>query len=303
MDGILIVDKPRGMTSHDVVRCVRRVFHTRKAGHAGTLDPMATGLLQIAIGRATRILEFLTAGDKTYRAVMKLGEITDTQDAEGKTLERRDAAGITNEDLERVCKSVEGDILQVPPMFSALKKNGTPLYKLARQGIEIEREARTVHIRSVRLQEVQLPLVALEIECSKGTYIRTLCHDMGLSLGTGAHLVELRRTRSGAFTEAEAIQLQELEALDPQRDPIPILSMEESLRGLPSREVTSLAGAGLANGIPPDYSATSGDPVKVGQIMALKSSGRLAAVARFDPSREREKRGDFELLKVFPGTS
>jgi tRNA pseudouridine55 synthase len=210
MNGILLIDKPQGMTSHDVVRRVRRLLRTRRVGHTGTLDPLATGVLPVAVGEATRIVQFLMEGDKTYRAVLKLGEITTTQDAEGEVLERRPVEGITVEAVIAAARSFAGVIHQLPPMYSALKKDGVPLYRLARQGIEVERESREVRIDRLQILDVDLPLVTLEVDCSKGTYVRTLCHDLGLALGTGAHLVALRRTRSGSFTEADCVKLEQL---------------------------------------------------------------------------------------------
>ncbi len=175
---------------------------------------MATGVLVVAVGEATRIVEFLMAGEKTYRAVMKLGEITDTQDAEGKILERRPVEGVGREEIEAACAAFTGHIRQVPPMYSALKKNGVSLHRLARQGIEVERASRAIEINRLTITAVDLPHVHLEIDCSKGTYIRTLAHDLGASLGPGAHLSALRRVRSGSFSETDCVDLAALEKAD-----------------------------------------------------------------------------------------
>ena len=298
MNGILLIDKPQGMTSHDVVRRVRRLLRTRRVGHTGTLDPLATGVLPIAVGEATRIVQFLMEGDKTYRAVLKLGETTTTQDAEGEVLERRPVEGVTAEAVVAAARSFEGVIRQLPPMYSALKKDGVPLYRLARQGIEVERESREVRIDRLQILDVDLPLITLEVDCSKGTYVRTLCHDLGIALGTGAHLVALRRTRSGSFTEADCVALERLET-DGTATP-PLLSVDEALCGMPALEIDAEAARRLADGIPPALSSLSAAPgCPEGETVRLMHAGTLLAIARFAPGRLSEKRGDFELLRVF----
>jgi tRNA pseudouridine55 synthase len=298
MNGILLIDKPQGMTSHDVVRRVRRLLRTRRVGHTGTLDPLATGVLPVAVGEATRIVQFLMEGDKTYRAVLKLGETTTTQDAEGEVLERRPVAGITAEAVTAAARSFVGVIRQLPPMYSALKKDGVPLYRLARQGVEVERESREVRIDRLQILAVDLPLITLEVDCSKGTYVRTLCHDFGLVLGTGAHLVALRRTRSGTFTEADCVTLEQLET-DGAAAP-PLLSVTEALIGMPALEIDAEAARRLADGIPPTLASLVAVPgCPEGETVRLMHGGTLLAVARFAPGRSSEKRGDFELLRVF----
>lgn len=297
MNGLLIIDKPQGMTSHDVVRRVRRLLHTRRVGHTGTLDPLATGVLPVAVGEATRIVQFLMEGEKTYRAVLRLGETTTTQDAEGEVLERRPVAGVTAEAVFAAARLFEGDIRQIPPMYSALKKDGVPLYRLARQGLEVEREAREVRIERLQILDVNLPLVTFEVDCSKGTYVRTLCHDLGEALGTGAHLVALRRTRSGDFTEADCIQLEQLEAT---ATPPSLLSVTDALRSMPALEVDQVAARRLGDGVPPALSGLTATPdCRDGEIVRLVHARALLAIARFAPGRENEKRGDFELLRVF----
>ena len=298
MNGILLIDKPQGMTSHDVVRRVRRLLRIRRVGHTGTLDPLATGVLPVAVGEATRIVEFLMEGDKTYRAVLKLGETTTTQDADGEVLERRSIDGVAADFIAEVACSFEGVIRQLPPMYSALKKDGVPLYRLARQGIEVEREFREVRIERLRIVAVDLPLVTLEVDCSKGTYVRTLCHDLGQAIGTGAHLVALRRTRTGDFTEADCIMLEQLEA---DGAPVPpFLSMAEALRSMPATEIDADAARRLADGVPPSIASGVSEPeFLAGATVRLMHDGVLLAVARFAPGRTQEKRGDFELLRVF----
>ena len=205
--GVLVIDKPGGMTSHDVVMRVRRILGAKKVGHTGTLDPMATGLLPLCIGGATKIARFLEGGDKEYRATIKFGIETDTYDAEGKVVAESDTSGVSEEMVVEALAQFRGKIQQIPPMYSAVKIGGTPLYKLARKGITVEREPKEVDISSIDVEEFTMPLLTMRIACSKGTYIRTLCHDLGSAVGCGAHLVALRRTRSGHFSLKDAITL------------------------------------------------------------------------------------------------
>ena len=213
-DGLLLVDKPAGMTSSDVVVAVRRMFRLRKVGHAGTLDPQATGLLLLLVGRGTKFCTSLMGGDKTYEGTLRLGAATTTQDAEGEVVSGSDPSGVARERLEAlVASDFTGDIFQTPPMVSAIKVNGVPLYKMARKGEEVAREPRLVHIYSFRIDDFALPDVRFTVRCTKGTYVRTLCHDIGAALGCGGHLAALRRTRSGRFSVADAIALDDLRAL------------------------------------------------------------------------------------------
>ena len=210
MNGFLVVNKPAGLTSHDVVARVRRAAHQRRVGHAGTLDPAAEGVLIVCLGPATRLVDHLMAGTKRYTATIALGVTTTTDDAEGDVVERRDPSGIVRPEVERVLQDLTGPILQVPPMYSALKVAGQPLYKLARKGIEIERQARPVTIHSLTLLDFASPRLVLDVVCSKGTYIRTLARDIGERLGCGAHLAHLLRTASGRFTLDGATRLDDL---------------------------------------------------------------------------------------------
>jgi len=301
MHGLLIIDKPQGLTSHDVVRRVRRLFRTKRVGHTGTLDPMATGVLPVAIGEGTKLVQFLMAGAKSYRATLKLGETTDTYDAEGTILQRRPLPPLTSDDIVRCCQKFIGDIQQTPPMFSAIKKNGIPLHQLARQGIEVEREPRNVEILRIEVLEVSLPYVTLEVDCGKGTYIRSLAHDLGEELGTGAHLTALRRTRNGFFDEADAVPLDRLESM-PVTD-IPLLSPLEAMKGFALLPVSIDAARALKFGIPPALEAIEGPcSIAEGDTAGLIYDGRLLAVVRFAPGRQKERRGDFELLRVMiPG--
>ncbi|MBM4142144.1 MAG: tRNA pseudouridine(55) synthase TruB [Lentisphaerae bacterium] len=209
-DGILLVDKPSGPTSHDVVHRIRRRFGFRKVGHGGTLDPQATGLLVILVGRTTKLSSRFLTSDKSYEGAMCLGVATDSQDAQGQVVATRDFAGVTRAQVEAGMARRTGDILQIPPMVSAKKVEGVPLYKRARRGQVLEREAKPVHVYEFTLTAFAPPRVAFRLRCSKGTYVRTLCADIGEELGCGAHLAELRRTRSGDYTLADALPLDAL---------------------------------------------------------------------------------------------
>ncbi len=302
MHGLLLVDKPAGMTSHDVVRQVRRICRTRKVGHAGTLDPLATGVLPVAVGDGTKILQFLLAEDKSYRATFRLGTTTDTLDSEGETLLQRPISEDAEEQLPSVCAQFRGTIMQVPPMYSALKKNGVPLYKLARKGETVEREARQVCIKRLDLLSVELPAVTIEVDCSKGTYIRTLVADIGEALGCGAHLTALRRLRSGQFDIARCISLDDLATAVSGAGCSALLSLDEALANLPAVAVLPAAAEKLTNGVPPGLESIAADSeLSAGELVRLQIDRRLAAVARFAPDRQIEKRGDFELVRVFLG--
>ncbi|MCZ7592334.1 MAG: tRNA pseudouridine(55) synthase TruB [Kiritimatiellae bacterium] len=214
LDGILLVDKPAGPTSHDVVDVVRRLFDLPKVGHGGTLDPGATGLLILLLGRATKLSQAVMSADKVYEGSLVLGVSTDTHDAEGEVLLRRDASGITEEQLAAEFKKWVGDVEQVPPMVSAIKKDGVALYKMARQGQEIQREPRLLHIFEFALLKFSAPLATFRVRCSKGTYVRTLCHDVGEGLGCGACMNTLHRVRSGKWDVKDAVRFEELVELD-----------------------------------------------------------------------------------------
>ena len=209
MNGIVIVDKPQGWTSQDVTARLRRVFNTRRIGHGGTLDPMATGVLPVFVGRATRGVEFFEHAEKTYETVLRLGITTDTEDITGTVLTQQDAF-VTGEMLETVLARFRGEIMQVPPMYSALKVNGQKLYDLARKGKEVERQPRPITIHELTLLGMEADGIHLRVRCSKGTYIRTLCKDIGAALGCGGCMAALRRVAAGAYTIEEAVPLQTL---------------------------------------------------------------------------------------------
>ena len=209
MNGIVIIDKPQGWTSQDVTARLRRVFNTRRIGHGGTLDPMATGVLPVFVGRATRGVEFFEHAEKTYETVLRLGLTTDTEDISGTVLTEREV-NVTGEQLEKVLENFRGEIMQVPPMYSALKINGQKLVDLARKGKEVERQPRPITIHELTLLGMEADGIRLRVRCSKGTYIRTLCKDIGEQLGCGGCMAALRRVQAGEYTISEAIPLMEL---------------------------------------------------------------------------------------------
>ncbi len=211
--GVLNVYKEKGYTSHDVVAKLRGIVKQKKIGHTGTLDPDAEGVLPVCFGKATKLCDLLTDKDKTYQAVLLLGQVTDTQDTSGQVLEKHSTEDLTNEKVENVIRSFEGEYDQIPPMYSALKVNGKKLYELAREGQEVERKARRITIHEIRILEINLPEVKLEVTCSKGTYIRTLCHDIGQKLGCGGCMESLLRTRVSSFTLKDSLKLPEIEKL------------------------------------------------------------------------------------------
>jgi tRNA pseudouridine55 synthase len=233
-DGVLLVDKAAGMTSHDVVAIVRRRLQMKKVGHCGTLDPIATGLLLLTLGRGTKIQDLLMSEDKEYSGTMILGISTDTQDSAGITTEERPVPALDEGAIRAAFDKYAGDFYQMPPMVSAIKQGGVPLYKLARQGKTVEREPRLVHVYRYSIDRIALPEIDFTVVCSKGFYVRTYAHDIGETLGCGAHLKNLRRTKSGRFAVEGAITVEELK----EADPVDVLS-----RILTLPEVSRMRGA------------------------------------------------------------
>ncbi|MDQ3313860.1 MAG: tRNA pseudouridine(55) synthase TruB [Verrucomicrobiota bacterium] len=229
-DGVLLVDKAGGMTSHDVVALVRRRLQIKKVGHCGTLDPIATGLLLLTLGRGTKIQDLLMSEDKEYAGTLSLGTTTDTQDRAGQVLEERPLPPLTEETVRAAFEKYRGDFYQMPPMVSAIKQGGVPLYKLARQGKTVEREARLVHVYRYSIERIAPPEIDFSVNCSKGFYVRTYAHDIGETLGCGAHLKNLRRTRSGRFPVEGAITVDELQNANPVDILARILSLPEVSR-------------------------------------------------------------------------
>jgi tRNA pseudouridine55 synthase len=300
MHGLLLIDKPAGLSSHDVVRQVRRTFKTRKVGHAGTLDPLATGVLPVAIGEGTKLLQFLLAEDKSYRATMRLGVTTDTLDSEGEILSENE---VPQDIIQRLVPAMEkfvGMIDQVPPMYSALKRDGVPLYKLARAGKVVDRPARQIRIDRCELISMQLPELTLEVDCSKGTYIRSLCADLGEALGCGAHLTALCRLRTGQYSLERCLPLAQVDDILQVENHPAFLSIDEALFYYPALELAEPAVTRLSHGVPPQQTELTDElSVEPGEIVRLVSSGSLLAMARYVPNRSTEKRGDFELIRCF----
>lgn len=209
MDGIINVYKPVGITSFDVIRDIKKITGIKKIGHTGTLDPLASGVLPICIGKATKAVDFIMNGFKIYKAELKLGVVTDTYDREGKILETN-KINVSEEEIIKCINSFKGDILQVPPMYSAIKVNGKKLYELARKGIEVELESRPIKIFDIEILEVKIPYVTFNVKCSKGTYIRSLCYDIGKNLNCGATMWNLERIQSGSFSKNNSVKLEDL---------------------------------------------------------------------------------------------
>jgi tRNA pseudouridine55 synthase len=213
LEGVLLVDKPGEHTSHDVIARLRGKLRMRKIGHAGTLDPMATGLLIVLLGRATRVSQFLISLDKEYEGTIELGKTTDSQDADGQLMETRPVPALSEAEVRAAMAGFLGDQYQTPPMFSAIKIGGVPLYKKARKGEEVEREPRFIRVMAWDLLGLELPRIHFRLRCTKGTYVRTLAHDLGTKLGCGAHLSALRRTATDRFNVSQALTLGQIEEL------------------------------------------------------------------------------------------
>ena len=280
VDGVLLLDKPQGLSSNTALQIARRLLNAEKAGHTGTLDPMATGLLPLCFGEATKFSSELLDADKSYEATLKLGVTTTTADAEGEVLLTRPVA-VTDEMLATALAKFTGQISQVPPMYSALKRDGKPLYEYARAGVELEREARNVVIHKIELLDWQGDEVRIAVDCSKGTYIRTLAEDIGEFLGCGAHLTALRRTRIATITLAGAVTLEQMENT---ADRDALLAATESLLGdLPEAHLDAVASDRLLHGQPvsvagvsaPRYRTYAADGRFIG-LCQLDAQGRLA---------------------------
>lgn len=268
MHGVLVVDKPKGITSFDVVREVRRALGEKKVGHTGTLDPMATGVLPVCVGDATKISQFILESTKAYDATVKLGAVTDTLDAEGKVLETRPVPTVTRELLEAALQKFRGTFAQVPPMYSAIKVGGKRLYELARAGEEIERQPREVTVYELQLRDFSADEVKLSVRSSKGFFVRSLAADLGEALGCGAHLCALRRTQSGPFTLAHAIPLAEVTKAST------LVSLNDSLKDLPAHRVTEPEAQRVRHG-----GVVEVAPSLTGVHRIIEPSGALLAVA------------------------
>jgi tRNA pseudouridine55 synthase len=284
--GFFNIDKPAGMTSHDVVAKIRRILQLKKVGHAGTLDPMATGVLIVCVGGATRLSEYVMQSTKRYQAQVCLGVTTNTFDATGEIQQVRDAGGIQREDVEETLKHFIGDIQQVPPMYSAIKQGGRKLYDLARAGQTVEREARAVRIEALAITEWSPPLFTLDVTCSAGTYVRSLAYDLGETLGVGAHLSGLTRTASGAFRLEEAVSLQML--LSSHDWKTYLILPQNALGGWLVVHCDEQQTSEIQHGRPVMAADASGDQL----ALAYAPEGRLIAIVQANS-------GAWKPLKVF----
>lgn len=314
LDGVLNVAKPSGWTSHDVVEKLRRTLGIRKVGHAGTLDPMATGVLPLLLGKGTRLSEYLIEWDKEYEAVMRLGQVTDTQDATGSVIQERSVSGITEEAIRTTLRQFEGLIQQVPPMYSALKVDGRPLYKMARAGKTVPRNPRPITIHELTLLKVDLPDVLFRMTCSKGTYVRTLCADIGEVLGVGGHLHQLCRTRVGPFHIQDAVSPLEInnEFRFPEKNQA-MWGLDSVLNHLPEVVIDSLMVSRALNGAPIPQSSVSGpfwgdpsEPPPGQEILRVKDPlGQLLGLGKFKGNSHDSQGSDqsLVLVKVFAQSS
>ena len=275
--GILLIDKPAGMTSAKVVAMVKRLTGSNKTGHAGTLDPLATGLLICCLNQATKLARFLLEGEKTYEAVLRLGIRTDSQDAAGRILSRQDTSNVTETEVEKTMRGFTGPIQQQPPAYSALKYHGKPLYHWARKGKPVAKPPRTVVISSLEIQKIALPRVCFSVTCSAGTYIRTLCADVGDSLGCGGHLMSLRRTVSCGFLVAQALDLEQLETMaDTGAWKARLIPPVDALPGMPAHQADNALRDKIKFGRP--IGPSDGIKIQAEKIKIIDADWNLLAV-------------------------
>jgi tRNA pseudouridine55 synthase len=284
IDGVLLLDKPAGMTSNAVLQKIKWLYNAAKAGHTGTLDPLATGLLPLCLGEATKFAGELLSADKTYLATVRLGIRTTTGDAEGAAVSQRDV-DVTREQLQQVMSRFVGDISQVPPMYSALKYQGRNYYEYARAGIEIPRVAREVRIHELTLQSFAPPECVLQVRCSKGTYVRTLAEDIGEALGCGAHLAALRRTAIGDFAEAHTFTVAQIEAMPPAQRAEALLPVDTLIRHLPAWTLSADAALQVGMG-----RCVRGDSAPDGPCRLYDPEGRFLGLGEASAGDIRPKR-------------
>ncbi len=308
MNGVIVIDKPKGWTSHDVVARVRSMLRVKKAGHGGTLDPLATGVLPVYLGEATKLVPFNLEGTKEYLARMRLGQETDTQDADGRITAETTGFSYCWEDVEAVLGRFRGRIQQTPPVYSAIKQDGVPLYKMARAGEKPVIAAREVTIEILRLKEMDLPYVTLEVVCSRGTYIRTLCADIGRELRCGGHVVELRRLRSGKFRMEQAVTLEDLHRLKGSKDLAGrLISMRDGVDTDEAIRVEERAIPAIRQGRPVPLNQIPEGPcryLRKGQRICLLGGGNeLLAIAEAQPDGGpgTGPMGALRILRVFHG--
>ena len=303
MDGLLIINKPRGWTSHDVVAKLRKILSIQKIGHTGTLDPDATGVLTVCIGRATKLAQYTNEFDKEYKVVMKLGVSTDTLDATGKVVKETKEFEVSTAQIEEAFKKFTGKINQIPPMYSAVKVKGVPLYRHARKGKEVSREAREVNIKEIKFLEHSGEFVKFDVTCSKGTYIRTLCSDIGDLLGPGAHMFSLERTRSGEFSISDAMTVEDAEGLNRSGNLMSRMKSLEQMTGwMPSVIINKRGYSLVRDGRPLDTGAI--DEVKrdffpEDTVAVADISGELKAIGKAICSSDEARHGsDKNVLKI-----
>lgn len=300
VDGVLPIDKPAGPTSHDMVALARRALATRRIGHTGTLDPFASGLLLLCVGRATRIAEYLSGMDKRYTAIVRLGVSTDTEDATGGILSEHDATGITRSDVESALRAQRGEILQTPPAYSAKKVDGVRSYRLAREGRAVELEPVSVTIHHLEITQVETPHVHLDVICSSGTYIRAIARDLGAALGVGAHLTALRRTAVGSYSVDDAISADDLDAISAARrargsvagvadapsdtPPPALISTLDALGAMPRIDVSPDDIGNIRHG----RTIIRNDAAD--GVVALAAGGELIAIAHAEGGRVRPRK-------------
>ncbi len=283
MEGVVNIDKQAGMTSHDVVLQVRRILGEKRIGHTGTLDPLATGVLVLCIGKATRIAQYLEAGEKEYDAVMKLGVVTDTLDADGRIIETRTCPAPEREAVVTMMQRFVGTIMQQPPAFSAVKIAGVPSYKRAREGKAEPNKPRLVTIHALELTDYEYPFMSIRVKCSKGVYIRSLCADLGDALGPGAHVVNLKRTRSGKFTISDAVTLEDLaDKANAGELGQTIATIDDALADIPPIPLAEVEASKVSHGGKVTCPPQSGSVGKIGLVRLHDPFGRLLALARLE---------------------
>lgn len=300
MEGLLIINKQKGWTSHDVVAKLRRMLSIQKIGHTGTLDPDATGVLTVCIGRATKLAQYTNEFDKEYKVVMRLGISTDTQDATGRVIKETEEFKISREQIEEAFRKFTGKISQIPPMYSAVKVKGVPLYRHARKGKEVTREPREINITEIKLLEYSGELVSFEVTCSKGTYIRTLCADIGDFLGVGAHMFSLERTRSGEFSIKDSITIEDAEGLNLSGNLEPRLKKLEQITGwMPSATINKYGYSLVRDGRALDREAVDGikgDFCRDDTVAVIDNSGVLKAIGKAICSSNEVRCGSSEKI-------
>jgi tRNA pseudouridine55 synthase len=303
MNGFVVINKPAGITSHDVVSTVRKILKMKKVGHTGTLDPFATGVLPIALGEATKAISYLDESIKEYLAVMRLGISTDTQDYTGNVIREGVYHHLTHDLVRQVFSTFVGTIQQVPPMFSAVKQSGIRLYKLARQGVDVIREPRVINILSINLEKIDLPSITFRVRCSRGTYVRTLANDIGDMLGCGAHLAELHRTMSGIFIQDDSITIEKLALLKDQGSLAEnVISPHFSLSHLRDMTLTEQGIVKIRQGVIPsrnDFQAFPVDGFLAGEKVMFSHKNKLLAVAEIISPQWSEEVKNMRFLRVF----